>query len=27
VLVGKIHGDEIRVSLPGGKTVSFRRRS
>lgn len=27
VLVGKIHGDEIRVSLPGGKTVNFRRRS
>jgi hypothetical protein len=26
VLVGKIQGDTIRISLPGGKAVSFRRR-
>lgn len=25
VLVGKIQGDTIRISLPGGKTVNFRR--
>jgi hypothetical protein len=25
VLVGKIHGDTIRMTLPGSKTVTFRR--
>ncbi|MBN1105982.1 MAG: hypothetical protein JXL84_21405 [Deltaproteobacteria bacterium] len=25
VLVGKVRGDEIRMTLPGGKTLGFRR--
>jgi hypothetical protein len=25
VLVGKLQGDEIRMNLPGGKTLSFKR--